>query len=150
MEQKVDMSVVRRCHGLHTTYDAAYVFGGAGLKTCEKWEENKWTNLPFMREVRSYFDPCMLERRMYLFGWGSYSMEAFVPQTATLLHLLVTLPEAYPCCFYVHNHLLVIHSSFYILKFEVQPDGQLTKRSQVTSPKLSKWQNSQPIVDKTN
>lgn len=78
---------------------------------------------------------------------GGGSIEVFVPQTETFLPLLTPLPEATPCCVYVHNHLLVVHSQTYTLKFAEGPDGQLTHCSQVSSPHIYKRQNSQPVVD---
>ena len=45
----------------------------------------------------------------------------------------------------MHNDLLVVHQTSYIVKFAVE-GGQLVKRSEVKCPVVSKYQNSQPVV----
>jgi hypothetical protein len=160
VEQDADMIVERWDHGLQTACNAAYVFGGEGLrncKTCEKWElaTNQWSELPSMRIGRLNFNPCLLEGRIYLCG-GQY-IEVFDPQTDTFLHQFIDLPTITCCYTYVHNHLLVVHSSNYICKFSVaqertlglfSQDGEPTLLSQVRSPEINISANSQPVVDK--
>ena len=55
-EQKANMNEGRGYHGLLIIHSAAYVFGGVNtansIKTCEKWEEDRWRNLPSMRKGR--------------------------------------------------------------------------------------------------
>jgi hypothetical protein len=77
-------------------------------------------------------------------------MEAFSPDRDTFLPVQIPVPENTNCCLYVDNNLLVLHSTNYILKFAMEQGGQLIKRSEVKSPSVNKWQNSQPVVDKAN
>ena len=72
-------------------------------------------------------------------------MEAFAPQTDTLLPVPLTLPINTACCLYVHNDLLVVHQNDYIVKFALE-GGQLVKHSEVKCPAVWKGQNSQPVV----
>lgn len=122
----------------------------AVFETCEQFTSNKWTLLPSMREARYDFNPCMLLGIIYLCGFNSRMMEAFAPETNTFLPLQIPVPHSSPYCLYVDNHLLVLHSNSYILKFAMRPDGQLTKCSEIRSPNCPKWQNSQPVIDKEN
>ena len=101
-----------------------------------------------MQQGRSHFNPCLLKGVVYLCGVGSTAMEAFAPDT--FLPLNITLPDKYStsCCLYVDNHLLVVNSLNYILKYAVGPGGQLVKKSRVNTPGVFKFQNSQPVVDR--
>lgn len=75
-------------------------------------------------------------------------MEAFSPETDKFLPVQIPVPEnSYPCL-YVDNNLLVVHFSSYILKYAMGPDRQLIKQSEIRSPNVHKYQNSQPVIDK--
>lgn len=100
-----------------------------------------------MREGKGFGNPCLLSGYVYLCGFGSLLVEAFAPQTDTFLSLQLQLPENYPCCLYVHQNLLVVHSIQHIFKFSAGPAGHLTKHSQVVSTPVNKGANSQPVVD---
>lgn len=75
-------------------------------------------------------------------------MEMFSPQTDSFQSLNLSLPEANPCCLYVHNYLLVVHSYRYITKFAVGEKGQVVQCSQAHSSPVGKYSNSQPVVDR--
>jgi len=76
-------------------------------------------------------------------------MEAFAPETDTFLpNVQIPVPENHYCCLYVDNDLLVLHQNSCIVKFAAGEGGQLVKRSQVASPVVEKWQNSQTVLDK--
>lgn len=150
VKQKANMNAERGGHGLLAASNP-YVFGGYGLQTCEKLElhNSKWIPLPSMREARWSFNPCMLLGTVYLCGGNSATMEAFTPQTDAFFPLHVMLPQSCgACCLYFHNHLLVLHSYGCILKFAVEPNGQLTKHSIRSAAPTFKFQNSHPVVDK--
>ena len=104
-----------------------------------------------MAAARYYLNPCMFSGIVYLCGAtssGATLMEAFSPETDTFLPVQITVPEnGYPCL-YVDNNLLVVHLSSYILKYAMGPDRQLIKQSEIRSPSVNKWQNSQPVIDK--
>ena len=122
------------------------------VKSCEKFQllNHTWTALPDMREARGSFNPCMFGSLIYLCGYKSQIMEAFAPETDTFQPVQIPVPENIGCCLYVDNDLLVLHRKSYILKFAAGQGGQLDKRSEIRSQECSKWQNSQPVVDKAN
>ena len=144
----------RSSHGLlalHTTllvFGGRYNYGHRGLKTCEKFQllSNTWTDLPNMKKGRRDFNPCMFGGLVDI--CGGVRMEAFAPATNTLLPINIHMPETLTCCLYVHNNLLVVNSKNYIVKYAVGPRGQLFEQSRVDTPKVSKYQNSQPVVDR--
>jgi hypothetical protein len=75
-------------------------------------------------------------------------MEAFSPETDKFLLVQIPVPENYECCLYVENNLLVVNSFNFIMKYTMGPDRQLIKQSEVRSPGVHKYLNSQPVVDK--
>jgi len=125
------------------------------VNTCEKFQlaNNQWTNLPNMKEARFNFNPCLFSGIIYLCGAtssGAAVMEAFSPESDTFLLVQIPVPESNVCCLYADNDLLVVNTAAFIVKFAVGQNGQLVQRSQVQSPSVQKYQNSQPVVDKTN
>lgn len=105
-----------------------------------------------MQQARGHFNPCLFNTLLYLSGRtqsGAQAMEVFSPDHDTLLPLQIPLPENHHCCVFVYNELLVLHSNKYVVKFEAAQDGQLRQRSQVQTSGVNKWQNSQPVVDRT-
>ena len=82
------MATGRNYHGLlyHPDTNTAFVFGGTGQRSCEKYrfpsrkDEGAWTNLRDMQEVRSRFNPCLFAGVVYLIGGGHPSFEIFEPK----------------------------------------------------------------------
>jgi len=155
VEPQPSMSSARYAHGTigMMAVNAVYVFGGHNstqLQSCEKLAlgSPQWCTLPPMNKARYHFNPCLFGHLIYLCGSGRLvTMEAFDPDTDSFLpvHIDIHQQTSYNCCLYVHNDLLVLHQYSYIIKFAVE-GGQLVKRSEVQSPPLDKWQNSQPVV----
>ena len=122
------------------------------VKTCEKFDmaNNRWGPLPDMKEARSCFNPCLFYGIIYLCGCGSTIMEAFSPETDTFLPVQIPVPSTSNCCSYVDDDQLVLHMTSSILKFAAGQGGQLVKRSEIGSPGVHKYQNSQPVVNKAS
>lgn len=122
------------------------------MTTCEKIDlkssNRRWKALPNMKKSRDSFNPCLFIGCVFLCGWGSELVDQFCPQTESFLPIELRLPEASPCCLYVHKNLLVVHSENYISKFTTGQAGQLISHSQVCSyASVNKRSNSQPVLD---
>lgn len=103
-----------------------------------------------MREAKFWFNPCLYNECVYMCGYPFQLMEALIPQTDSFLPLQCRLPEYSNYCLYVHNQVLVVHSSQYITKFAVGQTGQLVQHSLTSSETAAdKYSNSHPMVDPT-
>ena len=105
-----------------------------------------------MQEDRAGFSPCLFGGVIYLAGYTNTtpSMEAFSPDTDTMLSFLWALPQSSDMCVYVGEDLLVVHTSQYTVKYAAGQAGQLVKRSE-EGPRniIGRSSNTQPMVDKT-
>jgi len=121
------------------------------VKKCEKIDLSgqrlPWKALSDMREARHCFNPCQFKKYVYLCGNYSKLVEIFSPRTDTFLHFQLQLPEFAPCCVYVHNNSLVVHSWNYITQFSTEH----AKHSKVRclTPLDYKKSNSHPVLDPT-
>ena len=76
------MCEARYNHGvLVYSNHTVYVFGGAGLSSCEKYslQRHTWTLLQSMEQARQCFNPCLFNGSIYLYGRSSSLLEAFSP-----------------------------------------------------------------------
>ena len=76
-------------------------------------------------------------------------MEVFSPDRDILLPVTLPLPEVSGYCVYVDKDLLVLHSHQYLVTFKSGPNEQLRQLSRKQVLAVFKWQNSQPVVDRT-
>lgn len=111
-----------------------------------------WKQLPDMLEGKSVFNPCLYQDIIYLCGFGSTVMEAFNPANSSFIGINIALPEAHTCLLYVHNAVLLVYTTTYILRFSTPSQGQLAELSPrvVYREEVMRVQNSQPILDHTN
>ena len=99
-----------------------------------------------MQHPRGSFNPCFFLAWIYLSGTAGV-MEVFSPARDTLLPVQIRLPDSSSHCVYVDRDVLVLHSERCIVRLQAAGDGQLRQLTVVQGPEVSKWQNSQPVVD---
>ena len=159
VQRRMDMIEGRYVHGILALNAALYAFGGyrksySDNATCEKFQfvRNTWSQLPDMRGERSFFNPCLWKGVIYLCGYGDPIIEAFSPQNDAFLPFTIPLPNTsynIMTCVYADTDFLVVHLHDRIVRFTSDSSGHLVLHTEVGCPQVTRYQSSQPVVDKT-
>ena len=108
-----------------------YVFGGEGLRSCEKFglKTKKWTVLPDMETIKWAFCPCLYMGEVYLAD-SNAPIELFSIATDTLKTLPIVLSELTGCLTTVlHNdQLLMLSTHSQVAYWQVSSDSVQVSR----------------------
>jgi len=112
-----------------------------------KVEEKTWRGAPDMREARYCFNPCLINSKVWLCGYGTMNIELFDPETNEFLPSpSAQLPESHFCCTVEHEGCLLVVSYSYITRYKIEGNGLTKMEERREQVSRTVWQNSNPRV----
>lgn len=155
VEKKPSLLKARGAQGLMQWREFVLLFGGdhnGPLVECESLllpNGRCWQVLPSMAHGKHSFNPCLLHDIIYLYGYGSETLEGFSPRQNSYLPLDIHFEKLANCCLYVNRDYLVIISPTLLVRYRPGEEGT-SEENRIKGACFSKTQNCQPVVDEVS